>query len=372
MAELPSLSLAELRSAFTSRKASPVDLAEAVLARIDATQPTLNAFTALRDRDALLADARAAEARLARGEARPLEGIPLGVKDLEDGRRAAATCTGSLLFRDRVATHDSSAGRSGCAAAGAIVVGKTNTPEFGYTAITKNLRVRRHALAVEPRAHAGRLERRLGGGARRLACCPLVTASDGGGSIRIPAQLHRLLRAQAVARAASRAGRSTHWDYRTTRGVRPAHARRSRTRRCSSTSSPAPSPLRSAEPRRRAGPLVRGRARRALPRGCASASRPISATPSCSPTSPPRSEDAAQRLREARPPARAGRRAVRPQLGREWGLLGAFELAGRALRAVPARARGRVRARLPRGHARRGWQMTPRALARDRRRSASS
>ena len=82
MNELLSLPLTELAARLRERKASPVELMEAVLARIDATNADLNAFVALHPREKLIAAARAAEARLARGEARPLEGIPLGVKDL--------------------------------------------------------------------------------------------------------------------------------------------------------------------------------------------------------------------------------------------------------------------------------------------------
>ena len=83
MNELLSLSLIELTERLRARQASPVELMEAVLARIDETHADLNAVVVRRDPDACLAEARAAEARIARGEARPLEGIPLGVKELE-------------------------------------------------------------------------------------------------------------------------------------------------------------------------------------------------------------------------------------------------------------------------------------------------
>ena len=74
---------------------------------------------------------------IARSEARPLEGVPLGVKDLEAAEGLPHT-EGCLIFKDRIADHDSTqVGR--LRAAGAILIGKTNAPEFGYTAITKNL-----------------------------------------------------------------------------------------------------------------------------------------------------------------------------------------------------------------------------------------
>jgi aspartyl-tRNA(Asn)/glutamyl-tRNA(Gln) amidotransferase subunit A len=166
------------------RELSPVELMEATLSRIEATHAKLNAFVALRDRDALLADARAAAERIVRGEARPLEGVPLGVKDLEDAE-GLITSQGSVPFKDNLAKHDSiQVGR--LKAAGAIVVGKTNAPEFGYTAITKNLifGTTRNPwnLALTPGGSSGGSSAAIAGGV-----VPLVTASDGGGSVRLPA-----------------------------------------------------------------------------------------------------------------------------------------------------------------------------------------
>jgi aspartyl-tRNA(Asn)/glutamyl-tRNA(Gln) amidotransferase subunit A len=184
MNELLALPLTELTARLRERKASPVELMEAVLARIDATNADLNAFVALHSREKLLAEARAAEARLARGEARPLEGIPLGVKDLEDAAGLPNT-QGSLLYKDRVSKHDTTQ-VARLRAAGAIVVGKTNAPEFGATAITKNLV---YGVTRSPWNLAATPGGSSGGSAAALAAnvCPLVTASDGGGSIRIPA-----------------------------------------------------------------------------------------------------------------------------------------------------------------------------------------
>ena len=184
MSELLELSVTELNERLRSRKASPVELMEAVLARIDATNGDLNAFVALRDRDALLADARASEQRIAKGEARKLEGIPLGVKDLENTEGLTNT-KGSLVFKDRISDHDDTQ-IARLKAAGAIVVGKTNAPEFGYTAITKNLvyGVSRNPWSLDHTPGGS-----SGGSAAALAgcVCPMNTASDGGGSIRIPA-----------------------------------------------------------------------------------------------------------------------------------------------------------------------------------------
>jgi aspartyl-tRNA(Asn)/glutamyl-tRNA(Gln) amidotransferase subunit A len=157
---------------------------QTVLDRIAATNGDLNAFVALHPREKLLAAARQAEARFARDEARPLEGIPLGVKDLEDAEGLPNT-QGTKLFAGRISTRSTTQVQR-LEAAGAIVVGKTNAPEFGYTAITKNLLhgVTRSPwdLALTPGGSSG------GSSAALAGCvCPLVTASDGGGSIRIPA-----------------------------------------------------------------------------------------------------------------------------------------------------------------------------------------
>ncbi len=184
MNELLRLSLTNLTTEIRTRAASPVELMEAVLARIDETHEDLNAVVAMRDRDALMADASEAEARVMKGEARPLEGIPLGVKDLEDAE-GLVTSMGSRPFADNVAAKDSDQ-VARLRSAGAILLGKTNAPEFGYTAITKNLvyGVTRSPWDLE-RSPGGS----SGGSSAALSACvlPLVTGSDGGGSVRIPA-----------------------------------------------------------------------------------------------------------------------------------------------------------------------------------------
>jgi len=184
MSDLLYRPLSEITSLLSARDLSPVDLMRATLDRIEATHSALNAFVALRDEGELLADATAAEERIARGEARPLEGIPLGVKDLEDAE-GLVTSQGSIPFRDNLATRDS-VQVARLRAAGAIVVGKTNAPEFGYTAITKNLifGVTRSPWDLErtPGGSSGGSAAAIAGGV-----IPLVTASDGGGSVRLPA-----------------------------------------------------------------------------------------------------------------------------------------------------------------------------------------
>ncbi len=166
------------------RELSPVELMQATLARIDTANAKLNAFVALRDRDVLLDEARAAQARILRGEARPLEGVPLGVKDLEDVE-GMVTTHGSLPFREHVAARDSIQVER-LEAAGAIVVGKTNAPEFGHTAITKNLVFGTTRNPWDPERTPGGSS---GGSSAAIAggLVSLATASDGGGSVRLPA-----------------------------------------------------------------------------------------------------------------------------------------------------------------------------------------
>jgi aspartyl-tRNA(Asn)/glutamyl-tRNA(Gln) amidotransferase subunit A len=184
MSDLLYRPLTEVVELLARRELSPVELMRTTLDRIDATHETLNAFVALRDRDALLLDASASEERIARGEGRPLEGIPLGVKDLEDAE-GLVTSEGSVPFEENLATRDS-VQVARLKAAGAIAVGKTNAPEFGYTALTKNLLF---GVTRNPWNPARTPGGSSGGSAAAIAggVIPLVTASDGGGSVRIPA-----------------------------------------------------------------------------------------------------------------------------------------------------------------------------------------
>jgi aspartyl-tRNA(Asn)/glutamyl-tRNA(Gln) amidotransferase subunit A len=184
MNELLKTPVVELAARIRAKQLSPVELMDATLARIDATQSKLNTFVAVRDSNDLFAEARAAEARVMSGSARPLEGIPLGVKDLEDVA-GMVTTHGSRVYRDHVAETDSIQ-VARLRAAGAVVIGKMNTPEFGYTAITKNLLF---GATRNPWNHERTPGGSSGGASAGIAggVIPIATAGDGGGSIRIPA-----------------------------------------------------------------------------------------------------------------------------------------------------------------------------------------
>src|SRR5882672_6175403 len=106
MADLLDLTLLELASLLRAKRASPVELMREVMTRMDQRNPALLAVVAQRDPEVLLAEARAAEERISAGQARPLEGIPFGVKDLEDVA-GLVTSHGSKPYGTNVARRDS-------------------------------------------------------------------------------------------------------------------------------------------------------------------------------------------------------------------------------------------------------------------------
>jgi Asp-tRNA(Asn)/Glu-tRNA(Gln) amidotransferase A subunit family amidase len=210
MHELLTLTLVELAETLRAKKASPVELMAAVVARCDETHEALNALVVSRDREALMDDAKAAEARIAAGDARPLEGIPFAVKDLEDAA-GLPTCHGSRLYEDDGPVDHDSIQVARLKAAGAIVLGKSNTPEFGFTAITKNLV---HGVTTSPWGTARSPGGSSGGAAALVAAeiTPLVTSSDGGGSIRIPASFTGTFGLKTSFGRVPK-GPSEFWDY---------------------------------------------------------------------------------------------------------------------------------------------------------------
>jgi len=127
----------ELSRLIAARELSPVELAEAALARIDRLNPVLNAYLTV-TADLAREQARAAEERARRGERRgPLDGVPYSLKDLEP-TAGVRTTYGSKWFERNVPAEDGAvAGR--LKAAGGGLLGKTNTPHFGYKDMCDNL-----------------------------------------------------------------------------------------------------------------------------------------------------------------------------------------------------------------------------------------
>jgi aspartyl-tRNA(Asn)/glutamyl-tRNA(Gln) amidotransferase subunit A len=184
MAELHWMPAYELAAMIRRRELKPSELMAATIARIEQLNPKFNAFCAMRS-DLAMAEARAMDERIANGEeVGPLAGLPLGVKDLE-GVAGMATTFGSVPFKNNLAQEDSIQ-VARLRTAGAIVIGKTNTPEFGHTAFTRNLLFGVSRNPWNPDHTPGGSS---GGSSAAIASgmVPLATASDWGGSIRIPA-----------------------------------------------------------------------------------------------------------------------------------------------------------------------------------------
>jgi amidase len=174
-----------LAGAIESREISCVEVMQATLDQIDRFNPRVNAIVALRDREALIAEARERDASLARGEAvGPLHGVPLAIKDLAAVKGLPQT-KGSLILKDFVAQADSIFVER-LRAAGALLIGKTNTPEFGLGSQTFNPVYGATRNAYDPRRTAGGSS---GGAAVALALrmVALADGSDYGGSLRNPA-----------------------------------------------------------------------------------------------------------------------------------------------------------------------------------------
>src|SRR5262245_21404877 len=185
MAELYALSATEALRRFRARELSPVELLEAVIARAEEVEPTVNALCHTFYDDAR-AQAREAEARYAgRGEApRALEGIPLAIKE-EEAVEGQPWTQGSLIYKDLVADYSSAFTRRHLEA-GAIVHARTTAPEFSCAGFT-------HSRLWGPTRNPWNPEYAVGGSSGGAAAAlaagttTLASGSDIGGSIRIPA-----------------------------------------------------------------------------------------------------------------------------------------------------------------------------------------
>ena len=183
MSELNRLTIAEAQAKLRKREISSRDLTRACLDRIAAVEPKLNAFITVTEREAL-EQADAADKRLASGDAPPLCGIPLGIKDIYATKGVKTTCASKIL-ENFVPPFDATV-IAKLRAEGAVFVGKANMDEFAMGSSTEN-------SAFGPTRNPHDLERVAGGSSGGSAAavaayeCLASLGTDTGGSIREPA-----------------------------------------------------------------------------------------------------------------------------------------------------------------------------------------
>ena len=181
--ELVFIEASTLCELIAKKKLSPVEVAKAYLKQIEELDPKLNAFLTI-CADSTIKQARDAEAAIMRGEMiGPLHGLVIPVKDLVQTAEIRTTW-GSQVYKDFVPNHDDIVAKR-IRSAGGIIIGKTNTSEFGHLATTENLLrdACRNPWSID-RTSGGS----SGGAAVAVAAglAPIAQGGDGGGSIRIP------------------------------------------------------------------------------------------------------------------------------------------------------------------------------------------
>ena len=184
--DLCSLPISEMSRLLNARELSPVELLNAHLQRIDATEGTLNAFITVMREEASLA-AKEAERAISRGEYRgPLHGVPVGLKDLFHVR-GVRTTSGTRIMADFVSTEDSTAAAR-LKEAGAIILGKLNMNELALGATGENIH---HGDCLNPwdPGHITGGSSSGSGAATAMGQCAAAFGSDTGGSVRIPSSL---------------------------------------------------------------------------------------------------------------------------------------------------------------------------------------
>ncbi|WP_036259701.1 amidase [Methylocapsa aurea] len=185
--DLTQLSARELVALYRSKAVSPVEVTKAVLARIELLQPHFNAYRVV-DAHSALAQARASEARWSRGAPQgQLDGVPVGFKDLLNVQ-GFPTRKGSLATPDKVLAEDSPPAAR-LRESGAIIVGKTQTAEFGLKGLTET-----RLAGITPNAWDRQYASGGSSGGAAVAAAlglgPLQVGTDGGGSIRNPASVN--------------------------------------------------------------------------------------------------------------------------------------------------------------------------------------
>lgn len=204
--------LDELAEAVRSRRVAPVELVETALARIEAVNPSLNAVVDLR--------AEAALEEATRHDLQgPLAGVPILIKDLEHVA-GMVTTYGSLLHAEDPPAPEHGAMTQRLVDAGAVIVGKTNTPEYAWTGFTTNRVYGTTRNPWNPEKAPGGSS---GGSSAALSSgmVPLATSSDGGGSVRGPASTTGLVGYKPTFGAVGRAAVPT-WPTFSMNGVMQA------------------------------------------------------------------------------------------------------------------------------------------------------
>jgi aspartyl-tRNA(Asn)/glutamyl-tRNA(Gln) amidotransferase subunit A len=193
----------QLRELLDTRRVSSTELTETFLRRIERLNPKLNAYLTVTGEEALAA-ANAADEKIGQGrENGPLLGIPISLKDLEATKGIRSTM-GSLAYQDTIPEMDSVVAER-VKASGAVLLGKTNTPEFGLQGTTEN-------RLGDPCRNPWNTERTAGGSsggagaAVAAGMCPFATGTDGGGSIRNPSSFNGIFGIKPTLGRVPRAG----------------------------------------------------------------------------------------------------------------------------------------------------------------------
>ena len=193
----------QLRELLDTRRVSSTELTEMFLRRIERLNPKLNAYLTVTGDEALAA-AKAADEKIGQGrENGPLLGIPISLKDLEATKGIRSTM-GSLAYQDTIPEMDSVVAER-VKASGAVLLGKTNTPEFGLQGTTEN-------RLGDPCRNPWNTERTAGGSsggagaAVAAGMCPFATGTDGGGSIRNPSSFNGIFGIKPTLGRVPRAG----------------------------------------------------------------------------------------------------------------------------------------------------------------------
>jgi aspartyl-tRNA(Asn)/glutamyl-tRNA(Gln) amidotransferase subunit A len=184
MSELWTLTATELMEGFRKHELSPLEAVRAVLARVEKLNPVLNAFNLIAS-DLALQDARESENRWMAGQPKGLlDGVPVSIKDLLL-TKGWPTLRGSKTIDPKGPWNDDAPAVARLREHGAVLIGKTTTPEFGWKAVTDSALT---GITRNPWNRDKTPGGSSGGAAAAVAAGmgPLAVGTDGGGSIRIP------------------------------------------------------------------------------------------------------------------------------------------------------------------------------------------